>query len=300
MDISPDVTSLPIGEITDAWANRTLRPNEEYQRGEAWTEAQQKLLIDSILRGYPLPRFYLHSKSTKGLLGTAAEAFDIIDGQQRIIAMAEFRTNCWNLFDMSVDKVPLPASIRKLPCPWSGRTFDGLDDATKKRFLQTDVPVVVITAVSTPDEIRDLFIRLQAGTALTRQQVRDAWPGNVGPYVVSLGGKLRSHPRFKCFGAVDMRGSGADTEGLADTYLGDRQTCAQLLTLLMEREARGEISSVSTQALDNLYHTNTDFNPTGTSARRFEKLLGWCDQVLGRRPATSGSRLRSRAEITNA
>ncbi len=292
MDIAKTPASLSIEAITEAWKNRSLRPNEEYQRGEAWSVSQQKLLIDSILRGYPLPRFYFHKKTSKGLLGGSESTFDIIDGQQRIIAMAEFVSDHWNLFDTKADdKVPLPDSIRKLPCPWSGRTFSGLDESTKAKFLATEVPVVVIDGVATPDEIRDLFIRLQAGTALTRQQVRDAWPGTVGPYVISLAGKLKIQPRFKCFNAVDKRGVGnPDADGLADTYLDDRQTCAQLLCLLLERDARNEISSVMTQALDNVYHSNIEFDPKGKLATRFERILGWCDDILSRRPTTTNGR----------
>jgi hypothetical protein len=56
------------------------------------------------------------------------------------------------------------------------RNFNQLEASTQQKFLEALVPVVVIDGVDTPDKIRDLFIRLQAGTALTRQQVRDAWP----------------------------------------------------------------------------------------------------------------------------
>lgn len=250
MDIADNPTSLSIAAITEAWKNRTLRPNEEYQRGATWSVPQQKLLIDSILRGYPIPRFYFHKKTSTGLLGRTESTFDVIDGQQRILAMAEFVSDHWKLYDMIDDsQVPLPKSIRSLPCPWSGRTFSGLDVLTRDRFLETQVPVVVIEDVITPDEIRDLFIRLQAGTALTRQQVRDAWPGTIGPYVISLAGKLKSQPRFKSFNAVDKRGVGnPDSEDLEDNFLDDRQTCAQLLCLLVERDERGEISSVMSRA----------------------------------------------------
>jgi hypothetical protein len=192
---------------------------------------------------------------------------------------------------MEVDKAPLPKSIRTLPCPWSGRNFNQLDTSTQQQFLEALVPVVVIDGVDTPDEIRDLFIRLQAGTALTRQQVRDAWPGNIGPYVISLAGKLKTQPRFRTFGAVDQRGAyREDTEGLQDNFLDDRQTCAQLLCLLLGRQRNGEVTSVMTQALDELYHTNIEFDPKGSTAQRFERLLGWCDQVLERRPSTSTGR----------
>jgi uncharacterized protein with ParB-like and HNH nuclease domain len=42
--------------------------NSEYQRGPVWNESQQKKLIDSVLRGYPLPLLYLHVKKLKPLI----------------------------------------------------------------------------------------------------------------------------------------------------------------------------------------------------------------------------------------
>lgn len=104
MKVNAETTALAIGDIIDAWEDGSLSRNPEYQRGEAWSVTQQKLLIDSILRGYPLPRFYFHRQTgTKGLLGASpVDRFEIIDGQQRIIAMHEFKNNNWSLFDMGV------------------------------------------------------------------------------------------------------------------------------------------------------------------------------------------------------
>ena len=50
--------TLSVDAVTGSWANRSIRPNPEYQRGLQWKRRQQQLLIDSIFRGYPLPRFY--------------------------------------------------------------------------------------------------------------------------------------------------------------------------------------------------------------------------------------------------
>ncbi|HEY5748183.1 MAG TPA: hypothetical protein VIU12_19060, partial [Chryseolinea sp.] len=38
-------------------------------------------------------------------------------------------------------------------------------------------------------EVRDLFIRLQAGTPLTAQEKRDAWPGDFTNFVIQHAGK---------------------------------------------------------------------------------------------------------------
>ncbi len=58
MTIDRERTSLTVAAVTESWTNRAIRPNPEYQRGLQWKRPQQQLLIDSVFRGYPLPRFY--------------------------------------------------------------------------------------------------------------------------------------------------------------------------------------------------------------------------------------------------
>jgi len=51
-------------ELASAYANRDLRVNPEYQRGTKWSLPQKQALIDSLLRGYQIPLFYVHLKET--------------------------------------------------------------------------------------------------------------------------------------------------------------------------------------------------------------------------------------------
>ncbi len=140
---------------------------------------------------------------------------------------------------------------------------------------------------ATADETRDLFIRLQAGTPLTTQQVRDVWPGNVSPYIEVLAGKLTRQGRFqRLFSAIDRRGSGAREDAdLVDPAMDARQMCAQLLTLFMAVEAGQGYPSLGTRSLNELYHEHTEFDPSGALAQRFEELLAGCQAVIvDRRP----------------
>ena len=86
------------------------------------------------------------------------------------------------------------------------------------------------------DEVRDLFIRLQSGTALTRQQIRDAWPGNLGPFIERLAGKLDKHPTVPLFSLIDKRGQRSEDEEQRDYHVADRQVCGQLLRIFIARE----------------------------------------------------------------
>ena len=289
---------LSIERLTASWLNNTIRPNPEYQRGSTWRRRQQQLLIDSVLRGYPLPRFYFEQKTSVDVLGNQQVSLDVIDGQQRLIALSQFVGDQWPLFETSDPHVPLPPSIRGTDVSWSGRTFSALSRELQDQFLAIELPVVLIKSVQ-GDEVRDLFIRLQSGTPLTAQQVRDAWPGNIGPFVERLAGKGTRQGTFvRLFSAIDRRGGGtrADDE-YEDPYLDARQTCAQLLLLLLARERGRAYPALTSSALNDLYHENTEFDTRSLVAERFEKLLGWTQQVIELRPSQQGRKAVRKSRV---
>jgi hypothetical protein len=45
---------LTLATVVNGWQRHSITPNPEYQRGRSWKPGQQKLLVDSTLRGYPL------------------------------------------------------------------------------------------------------------------------------------------------------------------------------------------------------------------------------------------------------
>ncbi|MBI4534746.1 MAG: DUF262 domain-containing protein [Ignavibacteriae bacterium] len=169
-----------VENLAEAWNSGSLARNEEYQRGEAWTLQQKQALVDSLLRDYPIPPLFLQMKTMAGLGGKTSDRWEIVDGQQRILALRDFAGDKFPLLDPTDKRLKLPASMRKTSVPWANRTCSGLDAAIRSKFAGTLIDVYEISHVSSPDEVRDLFIRLQSGTALTRQQIRDAWPGNLG------------------------------------------------------------------------------------------------------------------------
>jgi len=57
----------------------------DWQRGEVWSTEKKQRLIDSILRGWKLPKFYFVRVSEETLL--------VEDGQQRLNAIWEFFSN---------------------------------------------------------------------------------------------------------------------------------------------------------------------------------------------------------------
>ena len=54
--VRADVTTFSVETLIEAWERKTVEPDPEYQRGLTWRRHQQQLLVDSLLREYPLPR----------------------------------------------------------------------------------------------------------------------------------------------------------------------------------------------------------------------------------------------------
>src|SRR4051812_47083628 len=76
----------PVSDIRD-WANTgllELRP--DYQRREVWSDAARVMLIDTILRNFPMPKVYLQAEIRKDDRTYRA----VIDGQQRLSAIITF------------------------------------------------------------------------------------------------------------------------------------------------------------------------------------------------------------------
>lgn len=271
--------SFQIARLVKTWRSGSLTRNEEYQRGAKWTDSQRQALVDSVFREYPIPPLFLHEIRDEGLSGDVVKRYEIVDGQQRIRALDGYLSGKYPLLQASDRQLRLPNSLRGLPAPWGGKRFEELPPELRRHLESASVDVFIITEVASADEVRDLFIRLQSGTALTRQEVRDAWPGAVGPYVAKLAGKGDRRPTIALFRLVDKRGTRPEDE--RDQHEPDRQFCAQLLCLFLARERDPAAEqSIGANDLDKLYHDNTDFPIDGPTAQRFEAVLGHATKVF--------------------
>lgn len=264
-----------VDKLVKALSAGSLLRNEEYQRGAAWTDLQAAGFIDSLFRGYPVPALFLHENQAEGLTDSPSVTFEIVDGQQRLNALRNYKSGKFALFEVSEQsRLRIPKSVRAKPAPWAGKRFNELTPELQQQLTNTEITVFVLGPDSLADEVRDLFIRLQSGTALSRQQIRDAWPGTLGPFIEGLAGKLDKTPSVHLFGLVDKRGTRSEDEDQVDQYVTDRQLCAQMLKVYLARERDPyAYPSVSANELDSLYHEYTDFDPAGPQAKRFKDTL---------------------------
>lgn len=275
-----ELTIRSLQHLSDAYIAKELRVNPEYQRGLQWGLAQKQGLIDSLLRGYQIPIFYIHveTRTNNFTQGTETTAW-IVDGQQRLASIVAYSQNEFSLPDPKRARpgTIVPVNPENLP-EWTGKKFQELSSADRERLLKHELLVVQITAER--NEVRDLFIRLQAGTPLTAQEKRDAWPGDFTNFVIQHAGKpghrlSNPKPFFNQFRKANAkRLTVADGEHYVDGHAEMRKFFAGLAMTVMLRE-RSEIDFVDLKGktINDFYLDNLDLVPDDPGAQRVVNLL---------------------------
>lgn len=269
---------MKISELLELRKNQMLVINSEYQRGAVWTLDQKKKLIDSILRGYPIPIIYLH-KISRSVAGLSRDDLEVIDGQQRLNAIYEYWEGAFSLYDpiKDLEKARFPAFIRDQPCPWAGQSFLELDNEFQNQFLDTKLIVAAITSADN-NEARDLFVRLQGGSALNAQERRDAWPGGMTEFILRVGGKpeVPKYPGHRFFTEILKMKPGSDRGKT-------RQLAAQLFMLYQSWKDSGQtkLVDINASSINDFYYDNLDFDYNGEEAKRFLDILSKLSDIVG-------------------
>ena len=277
----------PIKDLVALFKSGMMIANPEYQRGVVWNEAQQKRLIDSLFRGFTLPLIYLHERKEE-IAGFTREGLEIIDGQQRLTAIHRYVEGAFRLFDPRTenDKAKFPRFLLKESCPWAGKFFRDLPPQLRDSLLKTRLLLAMIQSDDT-NEIRDLFVRLQAGSALNAQERRDAMPGGMNDFVLRLGGKpdMLKYPGHDFFKEAMGARPGGDRGKT-------RQLAAQITSLLLAQrnEVGLTLPDINAPSIDHLYYENLDFDPDGAEARRIWEVFDLLNKLLrdGKRPRLKG------------
>lgn len=140
-----------------------------YQRRAVWNPRVKSLLIDSLLRGFPLPLIFLHSRLD---VATSKTMRQVVDGQQRLRTILSF-VDIDSLRDREEwdDFTVLRSHNRE----FSGLSFSQLPDETQTHILQTPLSVNVLPADVDDVTVLTIFQRMNStGYKLNDQEIRNA------------------------------------------------------------------------------------------------------------------------------
>lgn len=137
-----ETIELPISKIVDFY----LEPGYQYLdlKQKQWSKIKQERYIETLLLGYPAAPLYLARKNVADL----HERRLIIDGAQRIHALANFMTNKW----------ALDSNLTKLNA-FAGFYFKDLPFMEKERFADQSLRIIMLIT-PTAETCKDLYQRL--------------------------------------------------------------------------------------------------------------------------------------------
>lgn len=134
-----------------------LQLNPKFQRGAVWPTSSRTYLVDSLLRGYPIPKILLRTIVDRDSRRTVR---DVVDGQQRLKTIIDFAGNRFALGPKAAE--------------YSGKRYADLEDEDKDGFLSYKITCEQLINASDED-VLEVFVRINSNAVpVTEPELRNA------------------------------------------------------------------------------------------------------------------------------
>jgi len=223
---------------------KKIDPQPQYQRGSVWTPAKKQLLIDTIFRGYDIPKFYLR------VIENSKYEHEVVDGQQRLRSIWEFMNDDFPFGEYSKYFDNLPNMV--------GKFYSELGGDEQDLFGAFNISITELRD-ATDLEVTELFRRLQEGSTLTPPEKRNATLGNIRNFIHELS---EHQILFKT------------------TMKNDRFQHDDLVAHVTMIQVNGGPVEVKAANLMQFYEQNKDFDQTSQPAIKVKKVLNYLNKVF--------------------
>lgn len=214
----------------------------EYQRSEVWPKAKKQKFIDTIFKGWHVPKLYFRKIDD--------ETFECVDGQQRLNAVFDFYEN----------KLPLLEEQAKL---YKGKYYEDLPASVTDCFDDFLLQIEEIEADAEEEidaEIEELFKRLQLGVPLNAPEKLNAIGGGLRDFLK----ELSKHTFLK---------NKLATKDTRYTYL---DICSKVAHLVIY----GAHHNMRYEELEKMYQDNRDFSSNTAIAKKLLAIFDFLDRAF--------------------
>jgi hypothetical protein len=169
MPIVVDRPSFSVSDFVNWQEDGTLDLRPPFQRRAVWKPTLKSSLIDSLLRGYPIPALFLQDRTDAR---TFTRKLLVVDGQQRLRTLLAFvRPSC--LPDL--DERDRFSIMRIHDESRAGMTYQDLSAADQQALANTRLSVFVVAATVADTQLLEIFRRMNTyGARLNGQELRNA------------------------------------------------------------------------------------------------------------------------------
>jgi len=231
----------PISTLCELKDNIDTSP--DYQRPLVWPLSNKQLLIDTVLRGLDIPKFYWKQIDD--------EHFEVIDGQQRIRTIWEFYDN---KFKLAKDEEPVDGE------DINNKYYKDLPIKMKKKFTMYLIDVVIVYDAKDDEEIREMFLRLQNGVTLKAQEKRNAMGGNMRDFVINCS-------KHKFF---------SEKVGFKDLRFAHQAVASQMILLELSKGA----TDIRNKNLNDMYKEQRNFDTNNPDAKKVIRTLEYLNKIF--------------------
>lgn len=150
---SYDSRTYSINDFVEWDAGKQLELNPKFQRRPVWTDKAKSFLIDTILRGKPIPKIFIRQKIN---VTTKTSIREVVDGQQRLRTILSYIKDG---FVVNKQQNPIHGGI----------LFSRLPEEVQAQVLAYEVSVDLL--INLPDaEVLDIFSRLNSYAVVLNEQ----------------------------------------------------------------------------------------------------------------------------------
>jgi len=163
-------TVFKVGDFVSWAQNGTLDLRPVFQRRPVWKQGAKSYLIDTVIKGLPIPIVFLRDRLALQSIVTTRE---VVDGQQRLRTILSYIDPSL-VKDYSEDQDAFKLS--KLHNPdFGGKAFADLPAQIQRAIVSYEIPVHIFSADTEDRDILQIFARLNAtGVKLNDQELRNA------------------------------------------------------------------------------------------------------------------------------
>lgn len=164
-------TLYRISDFLSWQKSKSLNLSPNFQRRPVWKKGAKSFLIDTMVRGLPIPIVFLREQ--KSDLTSLEPKREVVDGQQRLrTCIVYINPKLLKDYDPRRDDFTVMATHNK---DIAGVKFDRLPTDTRQRILDYEFSVHILPSHVADSEVLEIFARMNStGVRLTDQELRNA------------------------------------------------------------------------------------------------------------------------------